>query len=207
MSQSTFTVELGQWFQRLNWGRIIELFLTWLILLITLPAGVVFAVIIKLQDRGPIFYQGTRLGKDRKLFTIYKLRTLVIDAEQIIGNNLYDPSQKLTTPIGVFLRDTHFDELPQLWCVIKGDMALIGRGLNAPPYMHTCVRKFLITTTGFALPQAFWDIRSYLPLTVQASEFVAILIITISSDALCFLISPFSSKPAPSLPNACSVES
>ncbi len=109
-----------------RWSRWLELSAAWLMLLCALPLGLVFAFIIKLQDGGPVFYRGSRLGKDRALFTLYKFRTLVPDAEQIIGARLLDPSQKLVTPFGQFLRETHLDELPQVWCVIKGDMALIG---------------------------------------------------------------------------------
>lgn len=109
-----------------RWSRLLELLVVWLMLLLSLPLGLVFAFIIKLQDGGPVFYRGTRLGKNRAPFTLYKFRTLVPDAESIIGARLLDPSQKLVTPFGQFLRDTHLDELPQVWCVIKGDMALIG---------------------------------------------------------------------------------
>jgi len=96
------------------------------ILLLTLPIWPVLALIIKLQDRGPVFYRGIRYGKNKKKFYMYKFRTLIADAEAKIGAQLVNSSMNLETPIGKFLRDTRLDELPQLINVLKGDMALIG---------------------------------------------------------------------------------
>ncbi|MBY6096285.1 sugar transferase [Ferrimonas balearica] len=128
-------------FPKQRWSRTLELTAAWLMLLCALPMGLVFALIIKLQDGGPVFYRGTRLGKNRKLFTLYKFRTLVPNAEAIIGANLLKPSQQLETPFGKFLRDTHLDELPQVLCVIKGDMALIGPRPERPAVYETMCRE------------------------------------------------------------------
>ncbi|MBY6187958.1 sugar transferase [Marinobacter hydrocarbonoclasticus] len=124
-----------------RWSRWLELFVAWLMLLCALPMTLVFAVIIKLQDGGPVFYRGTRLGKNREPFTLYKFRTLVPDAESIIGARLLAPGQKLETPFGKFLRDTHLDELPQVLCVIKGDMALIGPRPERPAVYETICKE------------------------------------------------------------------
>ena len=96
------------------------------ILLITAPVSIILAVLIKLQDGGPIFYKGLRYGLGKKEFNMYKFRTLVPDAESKIGARLLKPGMGFETPIGSFLRDTRLDELPQLINVFKGDMALIG---------------------------------------------------------------------------------
>ncbi len=96
------------------------------LLLVSLPLWLVLAIIIKLQDRGPIFYRGIRYGKDKKKFYMYKFRTLIPDAEVKIGAQLLNSSMSLETSIGKFLRDTRLDELPQLINILKGDMALIG---------------------------------------------------------------------------------
>ncbi|MCI4624829.1 MAG: sugar transferase [Candidatus Magnetoovum sp. WYHC-5] len=97
-----------------------------ILLILALPAFLVFGILIKLEDGGPIFYVGARLGKNKRLFNIYKLRTLVPDAESLIGAKLLDPTLKLETRLGKFLRDTRIDELPQLYNILKGDMDFIG---------------------------------------------------------------------------------
>jgi undecaprenyl-phosphate galactose phosphotransferase len=88
----------------------------------------------------PVFYGGTRIGKDGRLFRIWKLRTMVRDAESVIDywrekgtleGVIYFQSYKLErdpriTPFGSFLRRTSLDELPQLWNVLRGDMSLVG---------------------------------------------------------------------------------
>jgi len=97
-----------------------------IILLLSAPVFMILAIIIKLQDGGPIFYRGLRYGKNKKRFYMYKFRTLVPDAESIIGGKLLNAEMNLETPIGVFLRETRLDELPQLINVLQGDMVLIG---------------------------------------------------------------------------------
>ncbi len=110
-----------------------------LILLLALPIFIIVPIIIKLIDKGPVYYSGVRLGKDKSLFTMYKFRTLRVDAERILGANLVvakpvktttqpsdDTPVHLETNIGRFLRDTRIDELPQLFNVLKGEMDIIG---------------------------------------------------------------------------------
>lgn len=97
-----------------------------LFLLLSLPVFVLIALAIKLTDNGPVFYRGVRLGRNKEQFTMYKFRTLVTDAEQIVGPELLSPSHKLETKIGKLLRETRLDELPQLYNVLKGDMDFVG---------------------------------------------------------------------------------
>jgi exopolysaccharide biosynthesis polyprenyl glycosylphosphotransferase len=108
--------------------------LTALIVLAPLLAGIALA--IRLSDGGPALFRQTRVGKDERLFTVYKFRTMVCDAEkqksallaQNEGNGLLfkmrnDPR---VTRIGTWLRRYSLDELPQLWNVLRGDMSLVG---------------------------------------------------------------------------------
>lgn len=98
-----------------------------IVLLLSLPLFLILPLIIKLQDGGPVFYKGKRLGKNKQKFTMYKFRTLVVDAEQAVGAQLVSTSPlKLVTPVGHFLRETRLDELPQLLNVLRGDMDIIG---------------------------------------------------------------------------------
>lgn len=75
---------------------------------------------------GSFLYAGVRLGKHRRPFKIYKIRTLVPDAEQRLGAKLHKQSNGLEIRLGWFFRATHLDELPQIFCVIRGDMGVIG---------------------------------------------------------------------------------
>jgi len=109
------------------------------IVIILSPLFVVIGLLIKVQDGGPVFYRGRRYGKGKKEFIMYKFRTLVPDAEAIIGAQLLKPEMKLVTSIGCFLRDTRLDELPQLINVLKGDMVLIGPRPERPAvYSKLC---------------------------------------------------------------------
>ena len=85
----------------------------------------IIALIIKLDSKGPAIFKQQRLGKDQKVFTIYKFRTMVDRAYEIggIASRSDDPR---ITKVGAFLRRTSMDELPQMLNILKGDMALIG---------------------------------------------------------------------------------
>ena len=90
------------------------------------PLIVVCYILIRLEDGGPAFFKQERIGRYGKPFNIYKFRSMDVDAEKD-GPLLYqhENDQRLTR-IGRFLRSHHLDELPQLWNVVKGDMAFIG---------------------------------------------------------------------------------
>jgi exopolysaccharide biosynthesis polyprenyl glycosylphosphotransferase len=103
--------------------------LSWLFLIV--------ALLIKLEDpKGPVFFKQVRVGKDGKEFYMYKFRSMVANAEELLESLLHlnettgamfkmkdDPR---VTKIGKFIRKTSIDELPQLWNVLKGDMSLVG---------------------------------------------------------------------------------
>ncbi len=95
------------------------------LLLVTLPILFLSGIIIWITDKGPIIYKQKRVGKNGKEFYIYKLRTMVIDAEKT-GPKWVAIKDERITFIGKFLRRTRIDEIPQLICVLNGDMSLIG---------------------------------------------------------------------------------
>lgn len=90
---------------------------------------IVFGLLIKIDDRGPIFYKSDRIGKDSRLFKMYKFRSMKVNAPFLLNadgstyNAKDDPRQ---TKIGKFLRATSIDEIPQILNVLKGDMSIIG---------------------------------------------------------------------------------
>lgn len=104
-----------------------------LLLVITFPLLVVSALLIKVNDGGPIFYSQVRTGFEGQSFTIWKLRTMRIDAERD-GAQWVQYSDPRITKIGYFLRRTRLDELPQLWSVLTGTMSLIGPRPERPEF-------------------------------------------------------------------------
>jgi exopolysaccharide biosynthesis polyprenyl glycosylphosphotransferase len=116
--------------------RIIDIVGASAMLLLSAPILGVAAVAIKLSSPGPVFFAQERYGLDRRRFRMYKLRTMVEDAEVLQAtyesmNELEGPVFKIRrdpriTRVGRFLRTTSIDELPQLWNVLKGDMSLVG---------------------------------------------------------------------------------
>jgi exopolysaccharide biosynthesis polyprenyl glycosylphosphotransferase len=95
-------------------------------LLLCLPVLVGIALLIKLTSRGPVFYVQERMGFDGRVFRMLKFRTMGVDAERDTGAVWTQEDDPRRTPLGVFLRRTSLDELPQLWNVLKGEMSLVG---------------------------------------------------------------------------------
>lgn len=89
------------------------------------PFFLVVAVLIKLDSRGPVFYRGERVGRDGRLFRIFKFRSMVVDAEQVGDTSSADGDPRVTG-IGRWIRRGKIDELPQLINVLVGEMSLVG---------------------------------------------------------------------------------
>ncbi len=100
-----------------------------------LPFIVVAAALVKLTSRGPVFYSQVRLGKDRRPYRIYKIRTMYHNCESQSGARWSTAGDSRITPVGRFLRKTHLDELPQLWNVLRGDMSLVGPRPERPEFV------------------------------------------------------------------------
>jgi lipopolysaccharide/colanic/teichoic acid biosynthesis glycosyltransferase len=83
------------------------------------------AVRIKLEDGGPVFYRGVRVGRDGKPFRMFKLRTMVLNADKVGGPSAADGDPRITR-IGSWLRSRKLDELPQFINVLTGDMSFVG---------------------------------------------------------------------------------
>ena len=101
-----------------------------------IPVISIAVLLIKLTSRGPAFYLQTRLGRYGRLYTIYKLRTMVTNCERYSGPCWAKTNDPRVTAIGRVLRKLHIDELPQLWNVLKGDMSLIGPRPERPEFLH-----------------------------------------------------------------------
>ena len=125
-------------------SRGLDLVIVLIILFLTAPVMLLCCILIKLEDRGPIFYTQERLGKDEKRFPVYKLRSMRTDAEKF-GMQWAEKKDPRVTKIGRFIRLTRIDELPQLLNILKGDMKLIGPRPERPELTY----QFEAETPGF----------------------------------------------------------
>ena len=111
------------------------------VLLVTfLPFLVAAAITIEATSPGSALFVQWRVGRRGRLFRMYKLRTMVQDAEKGIGPVWAKDRDPRCTQVGSFLRDTHLDELPQLWNVIQGDMSLVGPRPERPIFVQDLTR-------------------------------------------------------------------
>lgn len=105
------------------------------ILLLTAPLILLAMALVRLTSAGPVLYSQTRVGRKGRPFNIYKIRTMYHQCEDLSGARWSTPGDKRVTPVGRWLRKTHLDELPQLWNVLTGDMALIGPRPERPEFV------------------------------------------------------------------------
>jgi len=114
---------LSPWEELLK--RIFDVVVSLMALLLLSPVYAILAILVRLSSPGPIIFRQERLGKNMVPFTIYKFRTMYVDAEKN-GPALSREGDPRITPIGRWLRKTRLDELPQFWNVLMGEMSLVG---------------------------------------------------------------------------------
>jgi len=105
--------------------RAIDISISALGLVVAAPVMVAAAIAIKLDSPGPVIYSGPRVGRDGRVFSIHKLRSMRVDAESAGPAVTFNEDARVTR-VGRFLRRTKVDELPQLLNVLKGEMSLVG---------------------------------------------------------------------------------
>ena len=105
------------------------------IFVLALPAALI-ALLVKRTSPGPVFYKQERMGLDGQAFTVYKFRSMYHDAEDATGPVWARDDDPRTTPIGRWLRKVDFDELPQFWNVLKGDMSIVGPRPERPYFVE-----------------------------------------------------------------------
>jgi len=111
--------------------RISDIVLSAIGLILTAPFLPVLAIVIKLNSRGPVFYQAERVGKDLRRFHMYKFRTMLQSSTKI-DQSICPRNDPRVTSVGRFLRRTKLNEFPQLFNVLKGDMSFVGPRPEAP---------------------------------------------------------------------------
>lgn len=105
--------------------RVFDLLLALLASFLLLVPIVWVALLVKLTSKGPALYWSDRVGQNNVIFKMPKFRSMKTDTPAVATHLLPDPKSVLT-PIGGFLRKSSLDELPQLWCILKGDMSFVG---------------------------------------------------------------------------------
>lgn len=105
--------------------RILDICISACGLIVLFLPMLVIALAITIDSKGGVFFKQKRLGKNKKIFTVYKFRTMIPNAYALGGTNTYENDPRITK-IGAFLRRTSLDETPQLWNILKGDMSVIG---------------------------------------------------------------------------------
>lgn len=124
--------------------RALDLVLVVLVLPLLLPFMAVVALVIKLDSRGPVFFRQPRVGLGNRVFHIYKFRSMRVAQNDVMGNQSTSRNDSRITRVGVFIRRTSIDELPQVLNVLAGDMSIVG------PRPHPLECK--------AEDRLFWDI-------------------------------------------------
>jgi lipopolysaccharide/colanic/teichoic acid biosynthesis glycosyltransferase/SAM-dependent methyltransferase len=119
--------------------RGLDVIISGALLAVTSPLMLIVGALIKRHDGGDVLYRATRVGRDGDEFTMFKFRTMVVDAERLGGSSTASNDARIT-PVGRWLRDHKLDELPQLLNVLRGDMSLVG-----------------------PRPQVAWDVDRYTP--------------------------------------------
>lgn len=122
----------GSWIFDL-YQRILDIILSLIGLTIGIPLMLIFGILIKLEDKGPMTYKQERVGKNGRVFYIYKLRSMRTDAEKF-GAKWADKDDPRVTKVGKFIRKTRIDEIPQLFNILKGDMSIIGPRPERPSF-------------------------------------------------------------------------
>ncbi len=115
--------------------RVLSVAISLVGLILALPLFPLIMLAIRLDSKGPVFYAQTRVGKGGREFKVVKFRTMRQDAEAASGPKWAGDNDPRVTRVGKFLRASRLDEIPQLWCVLKGDMAFVGPRPERPEFI------------------------------------------------------------------------
>src|SRR5262245_51102366 len=116
--------------------RLVDMGLSACVVIAGIVPGLVVALLIKRSSAGPVFYTQERMGLDGKAFTVYKFRSMPVDAEDVTGPIWAREDDPRATAIGRWLRRHDFDELPQFWNVLRGDMSIVGPRPERPFFVE-----------------------------------------------------------------------
>ncbi|MBR4401418.1 MAG: sugar transferase [Synergistes sp.] len=146
--------------------RVMDIVISVTAILIFMPVMLVIAVLIKLEDWGPVLYKQKRCTQNDRIFTIYKFRSMIVSAEGKNGAQLSVAGDPRVTGVGAFLRRFRLDELPQLFNILAGDMSFVGPRPERPELVADYIKKvpeFALRTrvksglTGYAQVMGRYD--------------------------------------------------
>lgn len=130
----------GLSFEQRIMKRVMDLVISAVLLILTLPFMLLTALAIKAEDRGPALFKQERVTLDGKKFQIYKFRSMIVDAEKD-GARFSSKNDDRITKVGKFIRATRLDELPQLFNILKGDMSIVGPRPERQQYIEEFCRE------------------------------------------------------------------
>jgi len=125
---------MPEWEKKIK--RLMDIILSFLLIIITLPATLITSLLIKLGSKGSIFYRQNRSGMNGKVFKIVKFRTMVADAEKLSGPVWSTKDDPRITRVGKFIRKVRLDEIPQVINILKGDMSFVGPRPERPFFIE-----------------------------------------------------------------------
>ena len=142
--------------------RLFDIIFALLGLILVLPLLLLIAIIIKMTAGGPVFYKGQRVGKNGRLFKIWKFRTMIPDAEKQ-GGSATSANDSRLTKLGKFLKRYKLDELPQLFNILRGEMSFVGPRPEVSFYVNMMAeeeRKIILSVRpGMTDLASLWDFR------------------------------------------------
>lgn len=147
--------------------RLSDILVSLLVATLGLLPMLIIALCIKIDSRGPVIFKQERLGKDGKSFTMYKFRSMRVDAEAD-GPKWAEKEDDRCTKVGALLRKTRLDELPQFWNILKGEMSLVGPRPERPffydefeTYIHGFRNRLVVRPglTGWAQVSGGYDLK------------------------------------------------
>ncbi len=115
--------------------RVVDVAASIILLVLAAPLSLGVAAIIKLEDRGPVLFGQTRAGRQGAPFTLWKFRSMRVDAESTSGPQWAKVNDPRVTRVGRWIRDLRIDEIPQAWNVLRGDMSFIGPRPERPEFV------------------------------------------------------------------------
>jgi sugar transferase (PEP-CTERM system associated) len=135
-SQLIFSGELGPRPQNMVVQRLFNVFIAVVGLIVSFPIMLLTALAVRLSSPGPVLYRQVRVGLDDALFTVYKFRSMRVDAEAGTGAVWAQKDDPRVTSVGKIIRKIRFDELPQLVNVLKGEMSMVGPRPERPEFVR-----------------------------------------------------------------------
>jgi len=142
--------------------RLFDIIFALLGLILVSPLLLLIAIIIKMTAGGPVFYKGQRVGKNGRLFKIWKFRTMIPDAEKQ-GGSATSANDSRLTKLGKFLKRYKLDELPQLFNILRGEMSFVGPRPEVSFYVNMMAeeeRKIILSVRpGMTDLASLWDFR------------------------------------------------